>query len=107
LQRQRDRQRHQRSGSTRFHDLDLVFCRPDGQPLRPEYGGGLHGVQGDNDQHLRCAGRQRGAPAPEHADEGAGALTDGEFAFYRCYAPTRVALPTLVPVAGSRWAVQC
>jgi integrase len=36
-QRQRDRQRRQRSGSTRYDDLDLVFCRPDGQPLRPDY----------------------------------------------------------------------
>ncbi len=34
-------------------------------------------------------------------------ITDGELAFYRCYAPTRVALPTLVRVAGTRWAVEC
>jgi hypothetical protein len=34
-------------------------------------------------------------------------ISDGELAFYRCYAPTRVALPTLVRVAGTRWAVEC
>lgn len=34
-------------------------------------------------------------------------ITDGELAFYRCYAPTRVALPTLVRVAGIRWSVEC
>lgn len=34
-------------------------------------------------------------------------ITDGELAFYRCYSPTRVALPTLVRVAGTRWAVEC
>jgi SRSO17 transposase len=34
-------------------------------------------------------------------------IVDGELAFYRCYAPTRVALPTLVRVAGTRWAVEC
>jgi SRSO17 transposase len=33
-------------------------------------------------------------------------ITDGELAFYRCYAPTRVGLPTLVRVAGTRWAVE-
>jgi hypothetical protein len=34
-------------------------------------------------------------------------ITDGELAFYRCYSPTRVGLPALVRVAGTRWAVQC
>jgi hypothetical protein len=34
-------------------------------------------------------------------------ITDGELAFYRCYSPTRVGLPTLVRVAGIRWAVEC
>ena len=34
-------------------------------------------------------------------------ISDGELAFYRCHAPTRVALPTLVRVAGTRWAVEC
>jgi SRSO17 transposase len=34
-------------------------------------------------------------------------ITDGELAFYRCHAPTRVGLPTLVRVAGTRWAVEC
>jgi SRSO17 transposase len=34
-------------------------------------------------------------------------ISDGELAFYRCYHPTRVALPTLVRVAGTRWAVEC
>jgi SRSO17 transposase len=33
-------------------------------------------------------------------------ITDGELAFYRCYAPTLVALPTLVRIAGTRWAVE-
>jgi SRSO17 transposase len=33
-------------------------------------------------------------------------ISDGELAFYRCYAPTLVALPTLVRVAGTRWAVE-
>jgi SRSO17 transposase len=33
-------------------------------------------------------------------------ISDGELAFYRCHAPTRVALPTLVRVAGTRWAVE-
>jgi SRSO17 transposase len=33
-------------------------------------------------------------------------ITDGELAFYRCYAPTRVGLPMLVRVAGTRWAVE-
>ena len=33
-------------------------------------------------------------------------IRDGELAFYRCYSPVRVALPTLVRVAGSRWAVE-
>jgi SRSO17 transposase len=34
-------------------------------------------------------------------------ITDGELAFYRCHTPTRVGLPTLVRVAGTRWAVEC
>ncbi|HEX5142923.1 MAG TPA: IS701 family transposase [Mycobacterium sp.] len=34
-------------------------------------------------------------------------ISDGELAFYRCWAPTLVALPTLVRVAGIRWAVEC
>ncbi|KAB8182668.1 IS701 family transposase [Nonomuraea phyllanthi] len=33
-------------------------------------------------------------------------LTTGELAFYRCYAPTRQPLMTLVKIAGSRWAVE-
>jgi SRSO17 transposase len=34
-------------------------------------------------------------------------ISDGELAFYRCHAPIRVALPALVRVAGTRWAVEC
>jgi SRSO17 transposase len=34
-------------------------------------------------------------------------ITDGELAFHRCYSPTRVSLPTLVRIAGTRWAVEC
>jgi SRSO17 transposase len=34
-------------------------------------------------------------------------IRDGELAFYRCHAPARVALPTLVRVAGTRWAIEC
>jgi SRSO17 transposase len=34
-------------------------------------------------------------------------IIDGELAFYRCHAPTRVGLPTLVRIAGTRWAVEC
>jgi SRSO17 transposase len=34
-------------------------------------------------------------------------ITDGELAFYRCHAPTQVGLPTLVRIAGTRWAVEC
>ena len=34
-------------------------------------------------------------------------ISDGELAFYRCHAPTRVALPTLVRIAGTRWAIEC
>jgi SRSO17 transposase len=34
-------------------------------------------------------------------------ITDGELAFYRCYSPTRLGLPALVRVAGTRWAVKC
>jgi SRSO17 transposase len=33
-------------------------------------------------------------------------IGDGELAFYRCHAPMRVALPTLVGIAGTRWAVE-
>jgi len=32
--------------------------------------------------------------------------TDGELAFYRCWSPTPVALPTLVRVAGTRWCIE-
>jgi hypothetical protein len=34
-------------------------------------------------------------------------ISDGELAFYRCHAPTRVGLPALVRVAGTRWAIEC
>jgi SRSO17 transposase len=34
-------------------------------------------------------------------------IRDGELAFYRCYSPTRISLPTLVRIAGTRWAVEC
>lgn len=34
-------------------------------------------------------------------------ITDGDLAFYRCHSPQRVALPTLVRIAGTRWAVEC
>ena len=34
-------------------------------------------------------------------------IADGELAFYRCHAPKQVGLPTLVRVAGTRWAVEC
>jgi SRSO17 transposase len=33
-------------------------------------------------------------------------LTDGELAFYRCWSPTPVSLPTLVRVAGTRWCIE-
>jgi hypothetical protein len=33
-------------------------------------------------------------------------ITDGELAFYRCHASTWVALPALVRIAGTRWAVE-
>jgi SRSO17 transposase len=33
-------------------------------------------------------------------------LSDGELAFYRCFSPTPVALPTLVRVAGTRWCIE-
>jgi SRSO17 transposase len=33
-------------------------------------------------------------------------LTDGELAFYRCWSPRPVGLPTLVRVAGTRWCVE-
>jgi hypothetical protein len=36
LQRQRRRQSEQPTTTSRYDDLDLVFSRPDGQPLRPE-----------------------------------------------------------------------
>jgi site-specific recombinase XerD len=37
LRRHGRRQRPQRTAGKRYHDHGLVFCRPDGQPLRPEY----------------------------------------------------------------------
>jgi hypothetical protein len=33
-------------------------------------------------------------------------LADGELAFYRCWSPRPVALPTLVRVAGTRWCTE-
>jgi SRSO17 transposase len=33
-------------------------------------------------------------------------LTDGELAFYRCWSPIPVGLPTLVRVAGTRWCIE-
>jgi SRSO17 transposase len=33
-------------------------------------------------------------------------LSDGQLAFYRCWSPTPVALPTLVRVAGTRWRIE-
>jgi SRSO17 transposase len=33
-------------------------------------------------------------------------LADGELAFYRCFSPTPVGLPTLVRVAGTRWRIE-
>lgn len=33
-------------------------------------------------------------------------LSDGELAFYRCWSPISVGLPTLVRVAGTRWCVE-
>jgi SRSO17 transposase len=33
-------------------------------------------------------------------------LTDGELAFYRCWSPRPVGLPTLARVAGTRWCVE-
>jgi SRSO17 transposase len=33
-------------------------------------------------------------------------LTDGQLAFYRCWSPIPVALPTLIRVAGTRWCVE-
>jgi SRSO17 transposase len=33
-------------------------------------------------------------------------VSDGELAFYRCWSPTLVALPTLVQVAGTRWCIE-
>jgi SRSO17 transposase len=33
-------------------------------------------------------------------------LTDGELAYYRCWSPRRVGLPTLVNVAGTRWSIE-
>jgi SRSO17 transposase len=32
--------------------------------------------------------------------------TDGQLAFYRCWSPTPVGLPTLVRVAGTRWRIE-
>ncbi|NMO53425.1 site-specific integrase [Actinoplanes sp. TBRC 11911] len=37
LRRQRDRQWRQRLATRRYEDTGLVFSRPDGQPLRPQY----------------------------------------------------------------------
>jgi integrase len=37
LQRQRRRQRRQQLAARHYENLDLVFARPDGQPLRPQY----------------------------------------------------------------------
>jgi len=33
-------------------------------------------------------------------------LADGELAFYRCWSPRPVGLPTLVRVAGTRWSIE-
>jgi SRSO17 transposase len=33
-------------------------------------------------------------------------ISDGELAFYRCWSPIPVALPTLVRVAGTRWCIE-
>ena len=33
-------------------------------------------------------------------------ICDGELAFYRCWSPVPVALPTLVRVAGTRWCIE-
>jgi len=33
-------------------------------------------------------------------------LSDGELAFYRCWSPHPVGLPTLVRVAGTRWCIE-
>ncbi len=33
-------------------------------------------------------------------------ISDGELAFYRCWSPRPVALPTLVQVAGTRWRIE-
>jgi SRSO17 transposase len=33
-------------------------------------------------------------------------LSDGELAFYRCWSPRRVGLPTLIRVAGTRWRIE-
>ena len=33
-------------------------------------------------------------------------ICDGELAFYHCWAPTPVALPTLIRVAGTRWCIE-
>ncbi|GAA3938688.1 hypothetical protein Aau02nite_71100 [Amorphoplanes auranticolor] len=37
LQRQRRRQRRQQLAARHYDDLDLIFARPDGLPLRPQY----------------------------------------------------------------------
>ena len=34
-------------------------------------------------------------------------LSDGELAFYRCWSPQPVGLPTLIRVAGVRWSIEC
>jgi len=33
-------------------------------------------------------------------------LSDGQLAFYRCWSPTPVGLPTLIRVAGTRWCIE-
>ena len=51
---------------------------------------------------------------PPPADEQAGhhwvlirrSLTDGKLAFYRCWSPRPVSLPTLARVAGARWRIE-
>jgi SRSO17 transposase len=45
-------------------------------------------------------------PAGHHAVLVRRSLTDGELAFYRCWSPTPVGLPTLVRVAGTRWCIE-
>ena len=45
-------------------------------------------------------------PAGHHTVLVRRSLTDGELAFYRCWSPTPVGLPTLVRVAGTRWCIE-